>query len=475
MSNTLDLLETNDFPTAGISTDFITLIDSRTKELVNFVKIASGPTVDGVMYLKENVHNYVYERVYNGVINPEWFGPGKTDLELQTAINKAKKNDTILIRDEYRCSHQIIIDKDLTFVGQNYINGNDVGGNTNSSIYFVDFEDTTADSCINANNNNINFKNLVVTGSNIAGKVGIKVTNGAVVLDSVTVQNFETGIEVTQGYYNKFINSAIVYCPVCLVLNNCYNANAISLLINAGYESGDGNTKGIVLTDGTNLTVFGGSIERFSEAGVELFASRVSCFGTYFEGVYDEENINTCFKVQSNSSRVTTVGCHVYLKFGCANIFIDIPSNVSSAHIYSKNNYFEYEEIEDWYTSVYRLATTDFSNYNIDISGDNYKNDIINTGSSYISITSALLKKGSGIINIIYPSGHPLAGVNLTNLNTASPYQYNDPIGAQNGMITTFANAGYPGDDGAGIQGIIGYVPYTAVCENGSWEKIPKL
>lgn len=162
MSNTLNLLETNDFPTAGISTDFITLIDSRTKELVNFVKIASGPTVDGVMYLKENVHNYVYERVYNGVINPEWFGPGKTDAELQAAINKAKNNDTILIRDEYRCSHQIIINnKSLTFLGQNYINGNDEGGNANSSIYFVDFADTSADSCIRANQN-INFKTLLL-------------------------------------------------------------------------------------------------------------------------------------------------------------------------------------------------------------------------------------------------------------------------------------------------------------------------
>lgn len=475
MSNTLNLLETNDFPTAGISTDFITLIDSRTKELVNFVKIASGPTVDGVMYLTENVHNYVYERVYNGVINPEWFGPGKTDAELQAAINKAKNNDTILIRDEYRCSHQIIINnKSLTFLGQNYINGNDEGGNANSSIYFVDFADTSADSCIRANQN-INFKNLVVTGSNITGKVGIKVTTGAIALDSVTVQSFETGIEVTQGYYNKFVNSAIVYCPVCLVLNNCYNTNATSLSISAGYQKNDANTKGIILNDGSNLNLFGGSVEGFSESGIELSASRVSCFGTYFEGVYDEENNNTCIKVQNNSSRVTAVGCHVYLTSTHANIFIDVPSDVSSAHVYSKNNYFEYEKVNDWYTSVYRFSATDFSNYNIDISGDNYKNDIVNTGSSYISITSALLKKGNGIINIVYPSGHPLAGVNLSNLNTVSPYQYNDPIGTQNGMITTFANAGYPGDDGAHIQSSIGYVPYTAVYENGSWEKIPKL
>lgn len=90
MSNTLNLLETNDFPTAGISTDFITLIDSRTKELVNFVKIASGPTVDGVMYLKENVHNYVYERVYNGVINPEWFGPEKRTQNFRQRSTKLK-------------------------------------------------------------------------------------------------------------------------------------------------------------------------------------------------------------------------------------------------------------------------------------------------------------------------------------------------------------------------------------------------
>lgn len=46
MSNTLDLLETNDFQTEPINLNgIITLIDSETKELVNLVEISSLPEV----------------------------------------------------------------------------------------------------------------------------------------------------------------------------------------------------------------------------------------------------------------------------------------------------------------------------------------------------------------------------------------------------------------------------------------------
>ncbi|SDR05198.1 hypothetical protein SAMN05421664_3301 [Chryseobacterium soldanellicola] len=477
MSNTLDLLETNDFPTQGITDSFVTLIDSQTKELVNFVKLSPtpipSPTIDGVMYLQENTTNQVYKRVYNGVINPEWFGSGKTDAELQTAINAAVDNDTIIIRGLYRCAHQIIINKPLTLLGQNYINGNDTGYE-NSRIYFGDFEDTLATACIESNNN-LNIKNLVVVGSNIEGKIGLKLNNVSLTLDSVTIQSFETGVEVTGGYYNKFVNSAIVYCPTCLVLNNCYNTNATSLSVSAGYESGDTNTKGIVLNDGSNLNMFGGSIEGFSESGINLSASRASFYGTYFEGIYDEVNINSCITVEDDHCRVNAVNCHVYLAFGKANTFVYIPSTVTSAHIHSKNNYFEYEPVSDWYTSVYRFAATDFTSYSIDISGDNYKNDLVNTGSSYISITSALLEKGNGIVQLIYPSGHELAGIHLTNLNTISPYQYNDDIlKLQNGTITTFRNNGGLDDDPLHLHfGSYGYNPYTVIMENGEWKKIP--
>jgi pectate lyase len=70
--------------------------------------------------------------------------------------------------------------------------------------------------------------------------------------------------------------------------------------------------------------------------------------------------------------------------------FVHALSTVTSAHIYSKNNYFEY--LSEWFVSVYRFEATNFENYNIDISGDNYMNNLI-AGSSYTSITSSSLKK----------------------------------------------------------------------------------
>lgn len=476
MSNTLNLLETNDFPTSGITpTGIVTLVDSQTKELVNFVEDPTGPsTVDGVMYLQKG--GVKYKRIYNGVINPEWFGSGKTHVEIQKAIDVAKNNDTILIQGQYRCSDQITITKgSITLLGQNYINGNDVGGNESSRLVFNDFTNKTVDSCIEVTTVSLCVRNLVVFGNELPGKTGIKVVgniHGSLTLDSAVVQNFETGIKVIEGYYNRFVNSYIGYCSTCLVLDKCYNATASSLSIRAGYKNSTALTNiGILLLNNSNLTMFGGGVESFSDAGIVLSSSRVSCLGIYFEGEKTDDNAS-CIKISGNDSRVTAIGCHVYLKAGHASSFVQIPSTVTSAHVYSKNNHFEYSD--GWFTSVYKFQAINFEGYTVDISGDNYKNDVI-AGSSYTSITSSLLKKGKGMVQITYPSGHELAGTRLSNLNEVSPYQYNGVTGAEDGMITTFANSGYPGDDGASLQGTIGYTPYTAVYDNGVWKKIPKL
>ncbi|WP_343658656.1 hypothetical protein [Chryseobacterium sp.] len=486
MSNTLNLLETSEFSTSNINVNqvqLVTLLDQYTKEIVNFAKIGpSSSTVDGIMKLKKD--GVLFERIYNGVLNPEWFGPGKTHIELQAAIDAAIKSDTILIKGKYRCSDQITINKDLTLLGQNYINGNDTGHNEGSRIIFNDFTNQNANSCIEAVAS-LCIKNLAVVGSEIPGKIGINligIPNGAGVpigsltLDSSVVQSFEIGVKVTEGYYNRFVNSYIGYCTSCLVLDKCYNAFASSLSIRAGYyskkdiDNGDLND-GIVLLNNTNLTMFGGSVESFSNAGITLHSSRVSCFGVYFEGEKATDK-TSCIRLTDNYCRSTTISCHAYLILKGTSSFIHALPAVASAHVYSKNNHFNYSN--DWYVSVYKFEATDFTGYYVDISGDNYQGDLI-AGSSYTSITSSLLKKGKGMINIVYPSGHELAGVQLTNLNMASPYQYNAVTGAQNGMITTFSNSGYPGDDPAGLFGTIGYVPYTAVYENGTWKKIPKL
>lgn len=475
MSNTLNLLETNDFPASSITpTGIVTLIDSRTKELVNFEEVTTGsPTVDGIMYLEKG--GVKYGRVYNGVINPEWFGTGKTHVELQAAINAANTNDTILIKGKYRCSEQIRITKHaIMLLGQNYINGNDDGENDGSRIIFNDFTNHSVDSCIESTVS-LCIKNLVIFGNELPGKIGVKLDGnvlGSLTLDSAGVQNFEIGVKVTKGCYNRFVNSYIGYCSTCLVLDNCYNATASSLSIRAGYGGSTALTNiGIILKNKTNLNLFGGSVESFSDAGIVLSSSRISCMGIYFEGEKADDQA-CCIKVLDNDCRVATIGCHTYLTAGHSSSFVRIPSTVTSAHVYSKNNYFEYSD--EWYTSVYKFEATNFEGYTIDISGDNYKNDLI-AGSSYTSITSSVLKKGKGMVQITYPSGHELAGVHLSNLNTVSPYQYNAVTGAENGMITTFANSGYPGDDGASLSGIIGYTPYTAVYDNSAWKKIPKL
>lgn len=59
----------------AINAQVITLIDSNTKENVNFEKIASLPTgavLDNILYAKKD--GQFYKRIFEGGINPKWYG-----------------------------------------------------------------------------------------------------------------------------------------------------------------------------------------------------------------------------------------------------------------------------------------------------------------------------------------------------------------------------------------------------------------
>lgn len=47
----------------------------------------------------------------------------------------------------------------------------------------------------------------------------------------------------------------------------------------------DSNTKGIILNDGSNLNLFGGSVEGFSESGIELLHQGFHVSGLTLRGV----------------------------------------------------------------------------------------------------------------------------------------------------------------------------------------------
>ncbi|MCT3652933.1 hypothetical protein HZR02_15280 [Elizabethkingia anophelis] len=101
----------------------IQLIDSNTKENVNYQAVNNVPTekIDGVVYRKKG--NQVYKRMFTGSINAKWFG-AKGDLSddylnLQKAIDVSAVLKLPLYIDEgnYFISQSLLIPNDVVIIG----------------------------------------------------------------------------------------------------------------------------------------------------------------------------------------------------------------------------------------------------------------------------------------------------------------------------------------------------------------------
>lgn len=351
----------------------IQICHSQVNTKINFgseeyelVEKGSVKVIDGIIFKK--VNDKFYKRKYDGIIYVKWYkeqfkGDGRKML--QEAINVASVNDVLIVEGEIKCDGPIKIDKTITIAGNSYVNSNDTHAGNNSRIYF----NKSMDVCIDSKD--INFKNITIAGNDLSTKIGIKAF-GFVTLENVTVQMFDIGLYITEGYYNKFSNSVITYCRTNLVLNKCYNSNAYGVGFNT-IPSGSEERTNIILLNSSTLNLFGCSIESFNKFGVSIEGgSRLNSYSTYFEGKQDIGRFPVCVNLE-DKGMVNFLGNHVYLTEGTSTSFVNVGKNVREFSLISKNNFFEDSRVNSSNVVVYKFDTPS-DNINIEISGDSFRN-----------------------------------------------------------------------------------------------------
>lgn len=384
-------------------------------------------------------------------------GDGITDdtTTLNNIIANAPIGATIVLGNHY-CAGKITGSKRLNFVGQNFLNAN----SSVASLSGLKFANLAV--CIDWTGN-VSFEKLIIqgVGKDTSSGIGIQVYNGALALEKVTIQNFNTAVHVTYGYYNKFNNSYIGYCKYGLVLDNCYNTNAVGLAVTT-------DTTPIQLNNNSHMRMLGGSVEGFQSVGINVTGnSLIDLFGTYFEG----GGSLTGYGVQlANGCQANTIGCHVYMTSMISFISCADVANTTGINIFSRNNKIVYPTTA-FTCTVYKFKTNDVTSY-VDIAGDIW-NTSAGAGVAYIDTTVfANQLAQSGNYSIILPSNHPDSGskdIYTKNHIVAKTKVTPTPV---DGEFLFFLNNGFGTDDPLGIHGVYGYHSYRAVYQNGQWEKV---
>ena len=307
----------------------------------------------------------------------------------------------------YRISGPLTTTKTLSIVGVDSRVGNVTSGvNSKSFIYFdQDTDGFIADGCV------LTLEKVVVNGMGpTSTKYGVKTQNpnNSLILENAVVQGFSRGLSLSQGYYNKIKNSTLTHNENAMVADNCYNIIASGLTVNCN-TSTTGN--GIILNNGSSMTMLGGSIENHGGAnsfGAGLFGgSGLTCIGTYFEGDTGRKNAWNVY-LTANASFMG-IGCHVYLT-GCARHISIEGGSATGTRVLSLNTRFIYPT-DAQACDVYTLLNTD-TKADWKIGGDNW-DTAAGPNVKYMAAGSGAVTYGVGNFDIQHPANHPLYGKNL--------------------------------------------------------------
>ncbi|MGC4231859.1 MAG: hypothetical protein QM594_02525 [Niabella sp.] len=455
------------------ATNIIQRVDQFTGVTVNYKKVTkwkdgssmNDSKCDGVIYRKKDNEYY---RLQYEFLDARMFGGANSDA-LQAAINYAGVGDTIVIIGKFNMTKKIAINKHITIAGQSNINANDTGSGINSTIKFT----TALPVCIESTGG-VTFKNLTISGISLSTEIGIKSTGAAVQIEGCVIQLFGTAIHVTNGYYNKIVNSVIAYAKQQIYFKSCFNATIANCNLNSrsqGWE--DTDSIAVRLIDGTFCRFFGCSIEVFKQTGILLENnSTVHLYSTYFEASTTGIIPNNCIHIKQNC-RVTAIGCHVYLTRNASTSFMNFDADMYRCYVYSKNNLIIYPT-DDWPCVVYKFNNTSlnyFNNYSIEIKGDNWPT-APDPATSYMSITSDSINPYKGFFDIVFPVDHPEFTRSLLSAQSREmpSVHVNTPISSPfEGQIARFRNSsGYPGDNPLGLP--VG-TRYFAIYLNGGWKR----
>lgn len=397
------------------------------------------------------------------------FGLGNYAAALQAAIDATPTGGTLELTGAYRCSSGLVVTRTMTWEGADHRVGNVPDpANSRSTLFF----DATMPIAVSVLGAILTLDGVVIAGSLGTG-TGVKarnVNNSVLLVGGSVVQGFEIGADLKDGYYNKIDNATITFCKTPLICDNIYDLPANALTIRADGAA----SQGIVLLNGSQLTMTGGSIENCLVLGVGAYnGSTAVLLGTYFE------NMGGANVIAGTNASVTAIGCRVYLTTG-ANKFISVEGgSTTGVRIYSRHNTLVYPA--DATSVVAYSLNSDDPTADIDIAGDNWPVDSLNpalgagtvyVGGGFFGGTGPTSLCGN--IRIVWPVRHANFGKNINTIPwAAKPANTAVPGTPDVGMMVNYGCNGFAGDDPLNIRLTAwGANPYSAIYQKGQWEKV---
>jgi hypothetical protein len=395
---TATTIGTYDNVTGNASGIYAAFAASSGSSLIGFIQAGTGAVATTVQTkLRQNVNLNDFGADPTGVAD--------STSAFTAAIAAVNKGGTIFLNGVYSISKEILITKTLSIVGQDSRTGNlgAVPPYADSKSCIV-ANSATDGAAINVSNCVGTLRNLVVYNGT-AGAIttnGVRCTgaNGSLKIDSIVVQGFEIGISSTTNYYNKITNTTVTYCDTGLLFDYCYNVYLAGMNIRCNETPiYSGESRGLILTNGSTLTMVGGAIESFLNAGVDLInGSSIDLFGVYFEG-QTAAPTSACVRY-SGQNNIRAIGCQAYLT--ASRSFIQkYTGSAYNVRVISKNNQFVYPTNTQT-VIVYDLYAND-PNGNWDISGDNWDT----AAGPNVSYNFGGIVGNVGNYKIEYPINHP--------------------------------------------------------------------
>lgn len=333
-------------------------------------------------------------------VRPQWWGAvadGSTDAAsaLQAAIDACPDGGEVwLVGGAFKCTTGLTVSSPITIRGGDNRNANIVNLD---SLSMLTFGAVAAGITATAN---IRMASLIVSGLGlgVANGTGVVATGASVILDNVLIQAWDTGLSVTQGYYNKISNSHINYCKVAAKFDNCYNVSVFATAFKGRQEA---SARGVDLLNGSSASFHGCSFENWRATGIALYSgASAGLFGCYFEG--QPEAADTAYSVLlSNNASVCAIGCQVYLTNNIKRWISVESGSVTGVRVFSRNNRLTYPTGTE---SVRAYAPVADATAYWDVAGDNWQATAgVNVLYVDNSFTAAIPAVGSGQFRIVYP------------------------------------------------------------------------
>lgn len=396
-------------------------------------------------------------------------GTANSYAALVAAIAATPEGGTLELNGFYRISTGITITKSMTIKGPDHRIGNVTdGADTRGMLYF----DTNVADGILVNGAVLTLDGVIVAGITLPTSTGngIRTTganNSLILTGESVVQGFQKGVVLSGGFYNRLLNTSVVFCQTAIEADNVYNLTISQCQLR---PEGAGS-RVIVLTNGSQASFEQCSLESFQEYGILLLTgSGCRTRDCYFES---DPNTTTAWNVFiSDNCSYEEEGNQIYMT--CAKHVSVEGSATNNYRIISRNNYFQPEATArrvDYYS-----FNPEYAGALVEITGNIYApGAAIGATNNWLNadyVFSYTFAAGRGSYRVDFPPGHASAGRGYnTNpqVTDAAVAAFSSP------RVLTMMGwaAAAAASDPIGIRTAYGpNAPYRAVYQNGQWEKV---